>query len=498
MKYLSPRGSVRSLLASRVWGVLAGAALCSASCHGPTENNGAPIERPNSPAIPFPDSITKANGLPPRYADSSTVLLGDTLAVGQISTLGSVDSSNPMQITARFLVRDTSNSVLRPRTIPLATCPFVISLSRAGGAVVVWRSDRATGLLQCPALQQFGTETDITANWAVPAILGDSLPTGRYDVILDVHTVPGRVFHYAKGGLYLSKETAAPIFDYSLLKIAATSLITGEAPRYLTTRVVVRNPTTTTLEVDYGACLVNTRLFRSVDRSGAPIWKSELRKPPGSSIGYACILPLYISALAPGDSLVFPLSVPMYEVIGDSLSSGHYYVSAQLSLEGKRLGDGMTRPGLTTTIPAGEVDIVRETVRLPSSRVIDGLTATATTRVVSGKGDDTLRTLVLLTNTSDHRIATTIASGCPVIIYAYRSAALRDSVPIATPAASPGSVCYIDNYPFALDPGQSWVFGQATPMSAIRSRAGAGHYWFTAWLTTGSQFLLAAGDAEVK
>jgi hypothetical protein len=35
-------------------------------------------------------------------------------------------------------------------------------------------------------------------------------------------------------------------------------------------------------------------------------------------------------------------------------------------------------------------------------------------------------------------------------------------------------------------------------MSAIRLRAGSGHYWFTAWLTTTRQFLLAAGDAEVK
>jgi hypothetical protein len=35
-------------------------------------------------------------------------------------------------------------------------------------------------------------------------------------------------------------------------------------------------------------------------------------------------------------------------------------------------------------------------------------------------------------------------------------------------------------------------------MSAIRGRAGSGHYWFTAWLTTTAQFLLAAGDAEVK
>jgi hypothetical protein len=403
-----------------------------------------------------------------------------------------------MRITTRFVVRDTSSSVYRARSIPLAACPFVVTLSRAGQTAVVWRSDRAPALLQCPALQQPGTGTDVTATWDVPTLMGDSLPAGRYDAALDVRTASGRVFHYAAGGLYLDKSTEAPVFNYGLLKMSATSLITGEAPRYLTTQVVVRNPTATPLEVDYGACLVNVRLFRSADRRGVPLWKSELRKPPGSSFGYACVLPLYISYLSPGDSLVFPLRVPMYEVIGDSLPSAHYYVSAELSLEGKPVFDGTTRPGLTTTLAAGEVDIVRETERLPSSRVIDGLAVSATTRVIPGKGDDTLRTLVLVTNTTDHRIATYIASGCPVIIYAYRSAALRDSVPIAEPASSPSPICYLDNYPIALAPGQSWVFGRDTPMSAIRGRAGSGHYWFTAWLTTTTQILLAAGDAEVK
>jgi hypothetical protein len=448
--------------------------------------------------IPFPDSITKASGLPPRYADSSTVVLGDTLAIGQILAVLNYGFPNPMQITARFFVRDTASSVYRQRSIPLAECPFILTLAHAGQSAVVWRSDRAVVPLQCPMLHPAGTGTDVTAVWDVPILLGDSLHAGRYDATLDVRTAGGRVFHYAKGGLYIDETKQAPIFDYGLLQMSATSLITGDAPRYLTTQVVVRNPTAVPLEVDHGVCLVNARLFRSADRRGAPVWKSELRKPPGSSIGYACILPLYTSFLPPGDSLVFPLRVPMYEVIGDSLPSAHYYVSAELSLEGKHMADGTLKPGLTTTLAAGEVDIVRETVRLPSSRIINGLAATATTRVIPGNGDDTLRTLVLVTNTTDHRIATTIASGCPVIIYAYRSAARRDSVPIVEPASSPSPICYVDSYPIALDPGQSWVFGLDTPMSAIRGRAGTGRYWVTAWLTTAAQFLLAAGDAEVK
>src|SRR6478672_9872514 len=120
------------------------------------------------------------------------------------------------------------------------------------------------------------------------------------------------MLHYARGGLYLDKSMEVPTLDYSLLNVSATSLVTGEAPRYLTTQVVVRNPAAVPVQVEYGACLVNVRLYRAADRSGSPVWKSELRKPPGSSFGYACILPLYISILAPGDSLAFPLRVPKF------------------------------------------------------------------------------------------------------------------------------------------------------------------------------------------
>jgi hypothetical protein len=307
------------------------------------------------------------------------------------------------------------------------------------------------------------------------------------------------VFHYAAAApLYLDKSTGPPLLDYSALQFSAASAVTGNAPRYLDTRVVVRNTASKPLEVDYGACLVNVRLFRNAGRSGTPVWKSEFRKPPGSSFGYACILPLYISIVAPGDSLVFPLSVPMYEVIGDSLTSGHYYVSADISLIGQRSPDGTTRPGVSKTLAAGEVDIVREADRLPSSRLVGGLSYTATTRVIPGKGDDTLRTLVLVKNESSKAINSSIIPACPVIIYGYRSAALRDSVPIVNTSIAPGVPCAVTPQPFVLQPGQSWVFGTDTPMSAIRGRFGTGRFWFTAWLTMSNQILLAAGDAEVK
>jgi len=467
------------------------AAIALLSCHQAVEP-GLPGQTPTGALIPFPDSINRANTLPPRTGDSATVVLGDTLAVGLIGGAGK-------QISVRFFARDTASGVLHPRILPLTACPFVVALTRLGEAAVLWGSDRAAPALRCPTVQRFldGAETD--AAYDVSSVLGDSIPAGKYRASLDVHAADGRVFHYSSGVMYLTPLVEPSLVDYSLLEFKGSSAIADVAPRYLNTSVVVRNPTAKPFGVDYGACAVNVRLFKNADRAGSPNWRSEYRRSPGSPYPYGCILPLYISTVAPGDSLVFPLNVPMYEVIGDSLPAGHYFVSAEITLIGQQKADGSNGPGLLKSVAAGEVDIVTERDRLPPSRITDSVTFTATTRVIPGNGDDTLRTLVMVTNVSARRLTMSIPASCQVIAYAYRTADLRDSVPMVQSTATfPSSRCVADNYPFALEAGQSWVFGTQTPMSAIRGRFGAGHYWFTAWLLTTGQILLAAGDAEVK
>jgi hypothetical protein len=47
-------------------------------------------------------------------------------------------------------------------------------------------------------------------------------------------------------------------------------------------------------------------------------------------------------------------------------------------------------------------------------------------------------------------------------------------------------------------PGENPVVPFPDSITRSNGRFGAGHYWFTAWLTTGKQVLLAAGEAEVK
>ena len=476
------------------WSRIVGSALAGMtflSC-AQTVEPGLSGQTPIGALIPFPDSINRADALPPRTGDSSTVILGDTLAVGQIGGGGK-------QISVRFFARDTSSGVLHTRMLPVAECPFVVALTRLGETAAVWRSDRAAIALRCPPLQHFLDGAEADAAYDVSSVLGDSIAAGKFRAALDVHAADGRVFHYSSGVMYLTPTIEPSLLDYSLLELNGSSAIAGVAPRYLNASVVVRNPTAKPFAVDYGACAVNVRLFKNADRTGNPAWRSEYRRAPGSQYPYGCILPLYVSTVPPGDSLVFPMNVPMYEVIGDSLPAGHYFVSAEISLIGQQKSDGTTAPGITKSVAAGEVDIAHERDRLPPSRVTDSVTFTATTRVIPGNGDDTLRTLVLVTNVSARRVTMSIAASCQVIAYAYRTAELRDSVPITQPTATfPASACVANNYPFALDAGQSWVFGTQTPMSAIRGRFGAGHYWFTAWLLTTGQILLAAGDAEVR
>jgi hypothetical protein len=263
----------------------------------------------------------------------------------------------------------------------------------------------------------------------------------------------------------------------------------------LSTVTTLKNTGARSAVFNYGACNVNLRLYHTADRSGLPVWRSEHRKPPGGKFGYACVLPLYEAVLPPGDSITFPTRIPMYEVIADSLAAGRYYVSAELSTIDEIPGSRASR---VRTFAAGAIDITREPDRLPGSRTVDGLTYTATTRLVRGAGGaDTVRTLVLVANPTNVRRMASVTHDCPVTVFAYRSAALRDSVPFQPPLSYSNSRCAGYDRPFALEPGESWVFGRDVPAAEARAALGSGHLWFTAWMSGIPSSMIAAGDVEL-
>jgi hypothetical protein len=327
-------------------------------------------------------------------------------------------------------------------------------------------------------------------------ILGDSLAAGKYFAGYVLRTADGRSFEFTAGPVFLTTDRTAPTRDLSAVQFSSQSEIMGEGPRILRTVTTLRNPGSRAVSVSYGACNTNLRLYRSPDRQGAPVWRSEYRKPPGSALGYACILPLYITTILPGDSLTLPIEIPIYEVVADSLAAGRYYVSAELSLtDEQKSADQRT---IVHTLSAGAIDITRDPDPLPGSRTSGGLTYTATTRLIRGlAGMDTVRTLVLVTNQTSVTHSAFVSRDCPVIAYPYRSAALRDSVPLQPPVSYPNRACSIYPYPFALAPGRSWVFGLDVPVAAARAAMGAGQFWFTAWMPGSPSVTLAAGNIEL-
>jgi len=111
-------------------------------------------------------------------------------------------------------------------------------------------------------------------------------------------------------------------------------------------RVTVRgrNTARTDRELYYGACNVTVRLFRS-GSDAAPVWDSS-RRP------VYCILPLYHSRLAVGDSISFGYRVDTRDVVSDSVPAGEYFVTARAFFS---WDSGFSERGGTGELAAGYV-----------------------------------------------------------------------------------------------------------------------------------------------
>jgi hypothetical protein len=503
--------ALRTCNARALAGVLCATAL-SASCSSSRPAAG-PATLPETPGIAaptFPDSITVGWALPPGAGNSTTRQLGDTVlhvdvtvyqayALPSAQVGPSTPAARPMRLSVRAFARDTGRAQLRTLPIAYAACPFVLRLHRGHGraGMPAWRSD-AAGVreLACPPASHY-SRGEVTVEWEVPAVLGDSLPAGHYAFSYSVRLADGRVFEFEEDEAYLTSDARPPTRDRSEIRMRARSEVVGQAPRMLRTTVAVVNTGRRTVQLDHGDCTPVVRIYRTAERAGQPIWRSERRTHPGDTIGYACIQILRMTVIAPNDSALLGLTVPLYEVLADSLPAGRYYVGAELELLNSELPSD--RSETVYRLAAGAVDLTRAPDRLPATRTVDGLTYVGTTRLVRGAapGADTVRTLVMITNTGRARATAEVPPDCPVIAYAYRSAELRDSIPLREPAWRPLARCYLYEHRFALEPGQSWVFGQDVLASEIVARSGPGRYWFTAVTGGRTRVVIAAGDVEL-
>jgi hypothetical protein len=476
---------------------LAAALLLSLGCGeqgvitAPTQPIAPPPAEP-SPALAFPDSIVAGMGVPP-YADTASRLLPpDTLVRAEVSVSPPHvrgETAVPALLGVRVLSRDTNPGMLNARPLALADCPIVLRLHRTAARTdaPAWRSDAAQGALACPPVGgHFAGETVVS--FPLAAVLGDSLPVGRYHFAVALRLADGRTLDFVAGGAHLDPAPPTPSRDLRALRMGARVDLVGAGPRMLRTTALLVNGGTQPVQFEHGACLLQLRLSRA-DGGLLPVprWHSANRP-------LACIAILLGRVLQPGDSAVYTLEVPLRAVLGDSMPPGRYRAVAELEL----LNDDLSADRWDTryALDAGEIELPGDRDPLPVSRTVGGVTYTAATRLVRGSGGaDTVRTLVRATNAGAERAIAQVVRGCPVRMFAYRSAELRDA--LGEPAAMSLQGCFYTPTPFALEPGASWVFQHDVPVAELVRQGGGGRYWFAAALEGAPAGLVAAGELDL-
>jgi hypothetical protein len=471
---------------------------------------------PDSATLPF-DTVGAGRGVPPNrfeYSPAGKWLAGDTTVWAHLTvhpsarhaggdTVADVSRAGP-QIEARALSRDTSASTVRDIPLRFADCPFELRLHtdpRRRGAPV-WSSARAPRAIACPPRQppHFGQEERVL--WPLSTILGDSLPAGTYYFTLTVRLADGRTLDYEHEVAHLTLDTTPATRDLSALRFASGSDVAGPAPRQLRAWTVVTNGGTRSVTFGHGACALQIRLWREAARTAAPAWRSELRQPvrrPGERpTMYGCPGVLIVRTLRPMDTATFELHVPRGEVLADSLPEGRYWVGVELKL----LNDSLRPPAWDNryAFPAGEVVLDRAQDPLPSVRFHGALRVEAATRLVRGatRDADSVRTFVLVTNTAAEPSLVVIVRGNPVTAYAFRSAAERDSLPIPRPVYTIHGAGYHIPHRFMLEAGKKWLFENGVAARDLVTSAGAGRYFFRAWLMGEPSFMVSAGDVDVR
>ncbi len=128
----------------------------------------------------------------------------------------------------------------------------------------------------------------------------------------------------------------------------AGSAIVGTARDTLRVAVVVVNESDQQRELGFPSCppvydAVKARVAASRRHWDSEVYEQEKQPIPRDSTGKPiprfCTLMLPIMTFPPGGSYTYVLNVPVREVLGDSLPSGHYGVTARLVINGKLVRD---------------------------------------------------------------------------------------------------------------------------------------------------------------
>jgi hypothetical protein len=465
------------------------------------------------------DTIRSSTVQPTGLPDPSIIRLGaDTFVMVNITTFPPSSmrgaqatpgqpGSRGMRLVVSAFARDTVQRELHFRRFNYSECPVELKLFRSSSrrGRPVWNSRLAGDTLSCPRFQSHDS-TQFSMEWPVRGILGDSLPAARYHLTIALHLADGRVVESASDSSFFTADPSPPTHDLSAIRFRGSSTVGGLGPRMLQTKIVATNISRGLAELDYGSCVLTVSLFGVSNPAAAPVWRSnqrgQRRRPSVQHVGYACTMELRTQVLAPADSNVFESSIPLAEVLADSLAFGRYRVEAKLGLLNQELRS--TGWNMDTTFDLGEVSIAPMPDSMPRTRTINGVRYTAASRVIRGKsgGADTVRTMVLMTNPTTRRIAEQFSPDCPVVALAFRTTADRDSLPFVEPVWAANTGCPSSARRFELEPGQRVLLYTDKPISATGATIPSGRYYILAsfWVASSrgqSYAPLNAGTIDV-
>lgn len=224
------------------------------------------------------------------------------------------------------------------------------------------------------------------------------------------------------GDTIVSVHAGQVTFDPGLtnIKYRATTHIEGVAPASLKTQITLYNRGDQVAPIEYGDCPIMLRAFRSREKTGRPVWRSEGSGPPfQKNAELVCTMKLNIGRIQPGDSLTIATSVPTYAILADSLPEGRYYFGAELGLNWR-----------TIDLDAGSAIVPLKLEPVPSSRNIDGIRFSASLRRIRFEGSllDSLEFGVTVHNSSKttRHLRSTGRSDCATIV-GYATRKRRDS-----------------------------------------------------------------------
>jgi hypothetical protein len=326
-----------------------------------------------------------------------------------------------------------AHDVRDPNEILPDTCIVGLAAYRdsAAGAAPAWRLRDGEALACTGSVDAWSPPRG--RHLPVTEVLGDSLPPGPYRFTI-LAEVRGDTFQAEAGRIFLTPDTLPPTRDRSALRHTVETRVEDVAPRHLVTRVTATNTGSRRVEVQFGDCALRLRAYRTPARTGRPVWRSELRRPPydrdEDGFGYACLAYLAGAVVAPGETIApneFTARIPFPEILGDSLPDGRYWFAADLDLLAERPAGGLDRDSVR--LAAGEAELASRIDPLPAERTVAGVRwRAATTRVPGEPGK--LRLTVTATNTGAAPAtigASPSVADCAMQLNGYRTAAMRDA-----------------------------------------------------------------------